>query len=143
VFTPEQWDEKFQIVGPEQSGAAVRAMFAGCAGSLVASMLAAVPVVLATPRDQVAAAQPAMMSLVARFVLVVLIGLTLVLSGLFEKEPLLIWLAISHVLLLVIDTIQTLKAVRTAPTVTNKSLGTPDSVADSRERTRPNLASEE
>lgn len=93
------------------------AMAAGCFISLFASAMGAVPVVLARQQsgtDSQAAARrttSVMMSMVLRFFVVLIMGVAAALSGLFATAPLLVWLAISYVVLLGVDTAFALRAL--------------------------------
>lgn len=93
------------------------AMAAGCFISLIASAMGAVPVVLARRQrgtDSQAAARrttSVMMSMAVRFLVVLIMGVAAALSGLFVTAPLLVWLAISYVVLLAADTVFALRAL--------------------------------
>lgn len=88
-----------RLGGPE----ALPAMAAGCLIGLVASALGAVPIALAqgSPR---AGLQGIVAAMAVRFAVAVALGLAAVLSGEFERGPLLIWIAIAYAIQLVADT---------------------------------------
>ena len=90
----------------------VSAMVAGGAVSLAASVAGTLPLLLShgrTPAD----VMPAVMGSIAlRLTLVILLTATVVWSGTFATRPLLIWVAISHVCLLVADTLYARGVVR-------------------------------
>ena len=93
-------------------GGAIPALLAGCAIGAVASALGGVPVALARrgPKDRMAQAALAAMGL--RFVVAVGLTVAAALSGLFARGPLLVWVAISYVVLLAADTRYALGAMR-------------------------------
>lgn len=89
---------------------ALPAMVAGCAVGLFASLAGGVPVALARRSSEpTVRSQAAMGSMAVRFGVVLALGLAAVLSGAFERGPLLIWVAISYMALLVVDTWYALK----------------------------------
>jgi hypothetical protein len=86
---------------------AVRAMLAGCVVSVVASAVGAVPIALS--RGAVSAIpavrmKALLMAMGLRFGAVAVLALAAVLSGLFDRAPLLIWVAVSYAAQLVVDT---------------------------------------
>lgn len=83
---------------------AVRAMLAGCAVSVVASAVGGVPIALARGKAPAARMPALLMAMGVRFGAVVILGLAAVLSGLFDRAPLLIWVAVSYAAQLVVDT---------------------------------------
>lgn len=92
---------------------AVSAMLAGCGVSVLASALGGVPIALSrgaglagsTPAAVAAARMAALLKAMAvRFVAVAVLATAAVLSGLFPRSPLLIWVAISYSAQLVVDT---------------------------------------
>ncbi len=94
------------------------AMAVGCIISLFASVMGAVPVVLARRHvgtDSQAAGRrvtAVMMSMAVRFLVVLILGVAAALSGLFVTAPLLVWLAISYLALLAADTVFALRVLR-------------------------------
>ena len=93
------------------------AMAVGCGISLIASAMGAVPVVLARRQmgtDSQAAGRrvtAVMMSMAVRFFAVLIMGVAAALSGMFVTAPLLVWLGISYVVLLTVDTVFALRAL--------------------------------
>jgi hypothetical protein len=83
---------------------AVRAMLAGCAVSVVASAVGAIPVALSRGAAPTVRMQAFLMAMGLRFGVVVILGLATVLSGLFDRAPFLIWVAVSYAAQLVVDT---------------------------------------
>ena len=84
---------------------ALPAMIAGCAVGFLASLAGGVPVALARRSPQPAVRSQALMaSMAVRFGVVLALGLAAALSGLFERGPLLVWIAVSYMALLVVDT---------------------------------------
>lgn len=83
---------------------AVPAMLAGCGLSLVASLAGTVPIVLARQRTALEAMPSVIGSITLRIALVLALATAAALSGWFVNKPLLLWVAISHVGLLVVDT---------------------------------------
>jgi hypothetical protein len=83
---------------------AVPAMIAGCVVGWLSSLAGGVPVALARGSAPEAAYQTTMLSMAVRFVVALALGLAAALSGIFERDPLLIWIAITYLALLVVDT---------------------------------------
>ena len=82
---------------------AVKAMFAGCSVSLVASVLGGLPIALA-PEGGKSGLQAILASTALRFLVVLVLALAAALSGAFEPVPLLTWMGLSYVACLVVDT---------------------------------------
>lgn len=89
-----------------------RAMLAGCGISCLASMLGAIPVALGRASQVSAALNLATASMALRFLLVMILGVAAVLSGWFAKTPLLIWMGLSYMVLLIVDTRYVLTTIR-------------------------------
>lgn len=83
---------------------AVPAMIAGCVVGWLSSLAGGVPVALARGAAPETAYQRTMLSMAVRFVLALALGLAAALSGIFERGPLLLWIAITYMALLVVDT---------------------------------------
>lgn len=99
----------------------VEAMVAGILVSLFASVVGAVPAVMSRGRPT-SAALPIMGACMAlRVALVAGLGLAVALTGWFERNPLLIWLAISYAVLLVVDTRFLVATVGSKQTVISNS----------------------
>jgi hypothetical protein len=80
---------------------AVRAMLAGCGVGTVASALGGVPVLLFW---EVGGATGVLAAMAVRFAAALGLGLAAALTGSFERGPLLLWMAISYMVLLTVDT---------------------------------------
>jgi hypothetical protein len=82
---------------------ALPAMMAGCAIGVIASAVGALPIALS--RRPVATASPlqGLISMGVRAATVVVLGLSVGLSGWFESRPLLIWIALGYVAQLALD----------------------------------------
>jgi hypothetical protein len=83
---------------------AVRAMLAGCGVGVVASALGGVPVLLFSGTGGMSGGTGALAAMAVRFAAALGLGLAAALSGSFERGPLLLWLAISYMVLLTVDT---------------------------------------
>jgi len=81
---------------------AVPAMLAGCIIGLVASTLGGVPILLARRQGRVETAVLAGMAV--RFATACALALAAALSGWLERGPLLVWVGLSYLVLLVVDT---------------------------------------
>jgi hypothetical protein len=85
---------------------AVRAMLAGCGVGVVASAVGGVPVLLGLP-----GATGILAAMALRFAVALGLSLAAALSGQFERGPLLVWVAISYMVLLTVDTRFALKGL--------------------------------
>jgi hypothetical protein len=84
---------------------AVPAMLAGCLIGVLAALAGALPVVFGRGANTPAARlQAILLAMAVRFGAILVLGLAAALSGWFERRPLLIWIAISYLGLLVLDT---------------------------------------
>ena len=83
---------------------AVPAMLAGCAISLFGSLTGAVPIAVAWRGGGRNVLKTVLLAMVLRFLVVLVLALSAALSGWFDRAPLLVWVAISYVLLLSVDT---------------------------------------
>lgn len=90
---------------------AVRAMFAGCAIGLAASLIGMVPVLLARGLSSPATVPAAMTAIGIRLAAAIMIGIGVAASGLVAPKPLLVWVVISHAGLLVPDTRLTIEVL--------------------------------
>jgi len=93
---------------------ALVAMAAACGICLTASVLGAVPIVLARGWEAARRLTAVLGAMALRLALVLLLGAAAALSGLIETPPLLIWLAVAHAGLLVADTRFALGMMRAA-----------------------------
>jgi hypothetical protein len=89
------------------------AMLAGCAIGVLASWLGAVPVALAGAGGK-KGAPPILAAMALRFVVVLALALPAALSGRLARGPLLVWVAISYIVLLAVDTRYALVALETS-----------------------------
>lgn len=80
-------------------------MWVGIAISVIASLVGALPVAAADPEDKVKFPLAVLMSTALRFLVVLTLALSLALSGLLDHRVMLVWVAISYLVLLLIDTI--------------------------------------
>lgn len=94
------WFPTQRVVGPD----GIEAMAAGILVSLFASVVGAVPATMSRGRPASAAQSIMGACMALRLALVAGGGLAVALAGWFERNPLLIWLAISYAVLLVVDT---------------------------------------
>jgi uncharacterized membrane protein len=83
---------------------ALRAMVAGCALGVVASAVGAVPIVLARRGSPAERLTATLASMGLRLLVLFALTTSVVLSGWFERRPLLIWTAIGYIAQLVVDT---------------------------------------
>ncbi len=81
---------------------ATAAMLAGCAVSLGAAALGALPLLLASPGPQ-ARAQAVLLGMALRFMAALGAGAAVAVAGEFAAAPFLVWLAISYVALLAVE----------------------------------------
>ncbi len=90
-----------RLGGPD----AVPSMLAGCAVGVLASLVGGLPVLWGrhdpTPAERL---NRMLFGLGLRFGVAVALGLAAAFSGWFERDPLLLWVAISYMALLVVDT---------------------------------------
>lgn len=84
--------------------AGVIGMLVGCGASVVASLAAGLVAVQGADADPAGRMKIALASMAVRFGAVLVLALALALSGYFERPPLLIWMAISYLALLAVDT---------------------------------------
>lgn len=90
---------------------AIAAMVAGSLISVFASLVGGIPVALAR-RDGLGGIQSILASFALRFIVVMAAALAVALSGYFERGPLLVWVGISYLACLVVDTRYALAAAR-------------------------------
>lgn len=94
---------------------AIKAMVAGCFISFLASGIGVIPVLLARREPTSNITQAILISTGLRFLLVLMLTLSIALSGWFETAPLLIWVAISYMALLTIDTLFLVRVSKSNP----------------------------
>jgi hypothetical protein len=92
------------------------AMVAGCSISLLASLLGALPVAFGDLSGALATTWNLAATLI-RLTVAVLGAVAVLLAGDFQPEPLLVWVALSHLALLAVDTRFALRAVQRAKTL--------------------------
>lgn len=97
--------------------AAVVGMLTGCGISLTASWIGAVPVAMAGRLFGADVPLAVLASTALRFVVVLVLALTMILSGWVDRMVLLIWVVISYLALLVVDTSYALKVSRDVETL--------------------------
>jgi len=85
--------------------AGLAAMGVGCGVSLLASWLGALPIVMASRGDAKALGSAVIGAMAIRFFVVLLGTLVLVLGTELARAPFLLWVGISYVVLLVVDTL--------------------------------------
>jgi hypothetical protein len=94
-------------------GAGLAAMLAGCAIGIVGSAVGAIPVAVAAARGSRGATAP-LAAMALRFAVALALVLPAALSGLLATVPLLVWVAISYMVLLAVDTRYALAALATS-----------------------------
>lgn len=83
----------------------IPALLAGCLIGAIASLAGGLPVFFGPPAASPAGRlQATLLAMAVRLGVVLALGLAVALSGWFERVPLLIWIAVSHLALLVVDT---------------------------------------
>lgn len=90
----------------------VSAMIAACGVSLLGSTVGALPFLLIHFRTQAEAMPAVMGSIVLRMAAVISVATAVAWSGILANPPFLIWVALSHAALLVVDTGYALTEVR-------------------------------
>lgn len=91
---------------------AVAGMIAGCGVSLVASWIGAIPIGLARRKGGKTPMQAILVSMMIRFGVVAGLAIAAALSGFFKPAPLLVWVGISYVVLLPVDTLYAIGSKR-------------------------------
>ena len=84
---------------------AITEMVAGCCISFVASLIGMIPVWLAQRNPSGNIAMAVLASTVVRLFVAMVLSLSIALSGLMKITPLLLWVAISYLVLLLTDTV--------------------------------------
>lgn len=79
------------------------AMVAGCVISLLSAALAGLLLVVVAGDTPDARMTRSFLAMVVRLAVVVVLGLAAALSGLFARQPLLLWMAVAYVALLPIE----------------------------------------
>jgi len=82
---------------------ALPAMVAGIAIGAIASAVGAVPILLARRSGAALSPVQGLLSMAIRLAVLVVLGISLVLSGGFETRPLIVWIALGYVAQLALD----------------------------------------
>jgi hypothetical protein len=82
---------------------ALPAMVAGCAIGVIASALGALPILISRKSGSAPSPVPGLLSMAIRLAVLVVLGLSMGLSGWFEVRPLVVWIAIGYGALLALD----------------------------------------
>ena len=82
---------------------ALPAMLAGCAIGVIASAVGALPILMARRSGSAASPVQGLLSTAVRLAAVVVLGLSVGLSGGFEVRPLVVWIALGYVAELAVD----------------------------------------
>ncbi len=90
----------------------ISAMVVACGLSLLASAFGALPFLLIQFKTQAEAMPAVLGSIVLRMALVIAVATAVAWSGILANRPFLIWVALSHAVLLVVDTRYALAEVR-------------------------------
>ncbi len=88
---------------------AVVPMLVGCGMSLAASWIGAIPLIVATRHKKQGDPSTIMAGTALRFVVVLVLTLVVALGSELWRTPLLLWVAISHMVLLIPDTFLALR----------------------------------
>ena len=96
-----------RIAGPSALGA----MVAGVAISLVAGCLGSIPIALAGQRDATKTPQAILLATVLRFLAVLALAASVLLSGWFDHAVLGFWVGLSYLVMLVVDTMYAIHLV--------------------------------
>lgn len=86
-------------------------MVAGCLVSFVASLVGTLPVLAARNQPHIEAWTAAMIAMVVRLGIVIVLGISLTLGGLFPQKSILLWVVISHAAFLIPDTVLSIKVL--------------------------------
>ncbi len=90
-----------QVLG---GGAAVAAMLAGCGISWMASAFGGIPIAMGAGGSGAVPLHSAFAAMALRLLSAVALGTAVAVTGAFERTPLLLWIAISYLTLLTVDT---------------------------------------
>jgi hypothetical protein len=78
-------------------------MLAGCAIGVIASAVGALPILMARRSGSAASPVQGLLSTAVRLAVLVVLGLSVGLSGAFEVRPLVVWIALGYGALLALD----------------------------------------
>ena len=84
---------------------ALPALFAGCVIGVLASALGGVPIALSQGKPPAERLSSVLFAMLVRLAAAVALGSIAALSGRFPQNPLLLWIVISYVVLLIVDTL--------------------------------------
>jgi len=87
----------------------IDAMLAGCGVSLAASFAGAIPVAAAWTGKYAKPATAILASTAVRMLVAMFLALTLIVAGWFERTVLALWIGLSYLLMLAVDTLVALK----------------------------------
>ncbi len=93
---------------------AVPAMVAGCVISMLSSIVGALPLRNSSRGPVSRVPQAVLLSTALRFLVVLILALSVALSGWFVRAPLLVWVAISYMVFLTTDTVRNVRMVEPA-----------------------------
>ncbi len=94
---------------------ALPAMIAGCSISALGSLVGVIPILRAAGRPARVMPNAVLLATALRLAVVALLAVAVVLSGWFERGPLLLWVAISYVVFLFVDTAYAVRLGGSAP----------------------------
>jgi hypothetical protein len=95
-------------------GGAAVALVVGCGVSWIASCVGAVPTAAALSSRPTQAATAVLASTVARFITAIVLVVPLVLSGWFDRKVLVVFVAVSYLMMLLVDTLLAVRIIRRA-----------------------------
>ena len=100
------------VVARSSTEAGIRSVLAGCGISWVASCAGAIPVALALAARSTQAANSILASTAVRFLVVLALVVPLVLSGWFDDRVFVVSVAVSYLLMLLLDTSFAIRATK-------------------------------
>ena len=95
-------------------GIGVTGMWYGIAVSLVAGLVGALPVAHAISQSNANVPIAVLLGTAVRFLLTLMLVVTLVFSGLVDRVAFVTWVGVSYMVLLLVDTLASLSCVKTA-----------------------------
>ncbi len=96
------------------SGGGAAALAVGCGVSWIASCVGAVPTATALSSRPTQAATAVLASTVVRFITAIVLVVPLVLSGWFDRKVLVLFVAVSYLMMLLVDTLLAVRIIRRA-----------------------------
>ena len=97
-----------------RGGGGAAALAAGCGVSWIASCIGALPTAAALSSRPKQAATAVLASTLVRFVTVIVLVVPLVLSGWFDRTVLVLFVAVSYLMILLVDTLLAVRIIRRA-----------------------------